>query len=362
MKEQQNITIGAEKSSLEETYIRQKLGSFIRGEAKRSKPPGAVDWQRLETIVFYHNVAAIFGNLISDNDQVRHWLPHKMKILAGNLRNLKAAVSLFSILDDRKINAVGMRGIHLANFIYTDPSLRPMHDVDILIRLEDRERLHDALEEEGHKPTDYLRSQLVYNFNDVIFEIHWSSLTPKRYRDYLDSDFLVSSRQARRTPEGMLYCLPLEQELICVVTHAFIHHNLDTLLRITDIGLLMVRPQMDWAFIIDWSRRVKLSHLFCFALGFVNRFFHLGKEKELSLFGDIQPVDVKDVYHAYEAYLWGRESLGGMWLMNRNQFHVAERFETKLRQLLRLFDSTKLATLYRLLVNSKKYRIGNVGQ
>ena len=362
MKEQQNITLGAEKGSLEETYIRQQLGSFIRGEAKRIKPPGDVDWQRLETIVFYHNVAAIFSNLIGNNDQVSHWLPHKMKILVANLHNLKATVSLFSILDDRKINAVGMRGIHLANFIYADPSIRPMHDVDILIRPEDRERLHDAFEEEGYKPTDYLRSQLVYNINDVIFEIHWSSLTAKRYRDFLDSDFLVSSRQARRTPEGTLYCLPLEQELICVVTHAFIHHNLDTLLRITDIGLLMVRPQMDWEFIIDWSRRVKLSNLFCFALGFVNRFFHLGKERELSLFGDIQPVDVKDVYHAYEEYLWGRESLGGRLLMHRNQFYIAERFETKMRQLLRLLDPTKLASLYHLLVNKKNYRIGNVDQ
>ena len=362
MKEQQNITLGAEESSLEEAYVRQQLGGFIRGEAKPDQPPGDVDWQRLETIVFYHNVAAVFSHLMGNNDRVRHWLPHKMKILAANLHNLKATASLFSILDDRKINAVGMRGIHLANFIYADPSLRPMHDVDILIRPEDRERLHDVLAKEGHEPIGYLRSQLVYNFNDVIFEIHWSSLTPKRYRNYLDSDFLVSSRQARRTPEGTLYCLPLEQELLCVVTHAFIHHNLDTLLRIADIGLLMVRPQMDWAFIVDWSERARLSRLFCFALGFVNRFFHLGKEKELGLFGDIQPVDVKEVYHAYEEYLWGRESLGSMRLMHRNQFYVAERFETKLRQLLRLFDSAKLASLYRLLVNKNNYRIGNVGQ
>ncbi len=118
---------------------------------------------------------------------------------------------------------------------------------------------------------------------------------------------------------------------------------------------------MDWEFIIDWSGKVKLSNLFCFALGFVNRFFHLGKERELSLFGDIQPVDVKDVFHAYEEYLWGRESLGGMLLMNRNQFYIAERFETKMRQLLRLLDPTRLASFYHLLVNKKNYRIGNVG-
>jgi putative nucleotidyltransferase-like protein len=362
MKEQQNISLGAEKSSLEETYIRQQLGSFIRGEAKRITPPVEVDWKRLETIVFYHNVAAIFSSLMHKNDHVRNWLPHKMKILAANLHNVKTTVSLFAILEERKINAVGMRGIHLANFFYADPSLRPMHDVDILIRPEDRERLHVALEEAGHKPTEYLRSQLVYNINGVIFEIHWSSLTPKRYRDCLDSDILVSSRQARRTPEGTLYCLPLEQELIIVVTHAFIHHNLDTLLRITDIGLLMVRSQMDWQFIVDWSRGVKLSNLFCFALGFVNRFFQLGKESELSLFGDIQPVDVKDVYHVYEEYLWGRESLGGNLLMQRNQFYIAERFETKMRQLLRMFNPTNLASLYNFLVNKKNYRIGNVSR
>ncbi len=93
MKEQQNITLGAEKGSLEETYIRQQLGSFIRGEAKRIKPPGDVDWQRLETIVFYHNVAAIFSNLIGNNDQVSHWLPHKMKILVAALSNQNTIAS-----------------------------------------------------------------------------------------------------------------------------------------------------------------------------------------------------------------------------------------------------------------------------
>jgi len=362
MKAQQNITNGAEKSSLEETYIRGQLGSFICGVKKRAKLPENVNWQRLETIVFYHNVAAIFSNLISTKDQVSHWLPHKMKILATNLNNLKTTVSLFSILDDHKIDAVGMRGINLANFYYADPSLRPMHDVDILIRPEDRERLHDTFEEKGHRPTEYLRSQFVYNINDVIFEMHWSSLTARRYRNCLDSDFLLSSRQLRRTPEGTLYCLPLEQELISVVTHAFIHHNLDTLLRITDIGLLMVQSQLDWQFVIDWSRKVKLSNLFCFALGFVNHFFHLGKEQELNLFGNIQPLDVLDVYHAYAEYLWGRESLGGSLLMHRNQFYVAERFETKLRQLLQLFDPTQLTSRYRMLVSKNRSRIGNVSK
>ncbi len=285
-----------------------------------------------------------------------------MKILSANLHNLKTAVFLFSILDAHKIDAVGMRGINLANFIYADPSLRPMHDIDILIRPEDRERLHDALAERGHKPTEYLRSQLVYVIDDVIFEIHWFSLTAKRYRDCLDSDFLVSSRQAKQTPEGTIYCLPLEQELISVVTHAFIHHNLDTLLRITDIGILMVQPQMDWQFIVDWTKKVKLSNLFCFTLSFVNQFFHLGKERELDLFGDILPTDVKNVYRAYEAYLWGRERPGGRLLMHRNQFYVAERFETKMRQFLLLLGSIKLKPFYHILVNKKNYRVGNVSK
>ena len=360
MKKQQNISLGAEKNSSAETYVRQQLGSYIRGEAKRNQPPDDVDWQRLETIVFYHNVAAIFSNLTNDNDHVSHWFPHKMKILSSNLHNLKTAVFLFSILDTHNIDAVGMRGINLANFIYADPSLRPMHDIDILIRPEDRERLHDTLEEQGHKPTEYLRSQLVYEINGVIFEFHWLSLTPKRYRDCLDSDFLVSSRQAKQTPEGTVYCLPLELELISVVTHAFIHHNLDTLLRIADIGILMAQPQMAWQFIVDWTKKVKLSNLFCFTLSFVNQFFHLGKERELELFGGILPGDVKKVYRAYDEYLWGRESLGGMLLMHRNHFFVAERFETKMRQFLVLLGSTKLEPFYHILVNKKNYRVGNV--
>ena len=362
MKKQQNISFGAEKSSSAETYVLQQLGSYIRGEATRNQPPDDVDWQRLETIVFYHNVAAIFSNLISDDDHVRQWFPHKMKILSANLHNLKTAVFLFSILDEHKIDAVGMRGINLANFIYADPSLRPMHDIDILIRPEDRDRLHDALEEQGHKPTACLRSQLVYEINGVIFEIHWFSLTAKRYRDCLDSDFLVSSRQAKQTPEGTVFCLPLEQELISVVTHAFIHHNLDTLLRITDIGILMAQPQMDWQFIVDWTKTVKLTNLFCFTLSFVNQFFHLGKERELDLFGDILPTDVKNIHRAYEEYLWGRESLGGMLSMHRNQFFVAQRFETKMRQFLLLLGSTKLESFYQMLVNKKNYRLGNVSK
>jgi len=62
-----------------------------------------------------------------------------------------------------------------------------------------------------------------------------------------------------KTNDGLIYCLPREQELISVVAHAFIHHELDSLMPLIDLGLLMSDPDLDWDFVVAWCRNRRLT-------------------------------------------------------------------------------------------------------
>jgi hypothetical protein len=235
-----------------------------------------------------------------------------------------------------------------------------MRDVDILIYPRDRGKLKNVLDSRGYAVDRRLRSQFVYTIDKIIFEIHWSFLTAKRYRTAIDAASLIDSRVARKTNEGLIFCLPKEHELISVVAHAFVHHELDSLMPLIDLGLLMTDPDLDWDFIVDWCRERRLTNLFLFTLAFANRLLRLNQEKILLGFNRKLPDDIADTFEAYTAAIWGRYTLRSRFLRLKTLFYVAEPPFTKFRQLLRLIHPQEFRTFRRLLTKGQLLRRGGM--
>ncbi|MHC4790063.1 MAG: nucleotidyltransferase family protein [Planctomycetota bacterium] len=352
------------KEGLEEKFISRALHDFIYQNSTRLPQPAKLDWNRMDALIFHYNLMPIFHFLYKslpfDPERIQRWHRVRINFLRKNILVLKTAADLFSIFEQNGIAAVALRGLNLAHFYYPDPGLRPMRDVDILINPQDRHKLKSVLESRGYLANRVLRSQLVYTINQIIFEFHWSFLTARRYRTAIDSASLISSRIPKKTSEGLIFCLPREQELISVVAHAFIHHELDSLMPLIDLGLLMAEPNLDWDYIIAWCHKRRLTNLFLFTLSFANRLLMLNREEYLLRFNRSLPADIMDTFGAYAAAIWGRYTFRSRLLRMKTLFYVAERPFTKLRQFLRLIHPQEFRTFHRLLIKGKLLRRGGM--
>jgi len=318
------------------------LRNFVLGTSCDHEP-GSTDWERFDRILRHNNVTNICFHTLGDHGipppYLDRWKSNFTATLVRYSQLLKAAVELFSILEELGIPAVGLRGISLANWLYPQPAFRPMQDLDILVSAGDKDSLIASLEKFDLHPNRVCRSQLHYRVFDVKVELHLSFLTTKRYREQLESRALVETRRPVDTPGGRIWCLTPENELITLILHGFIHHQFDRLIQLVDVALVALRPDLDWDHIAGVCEQASLSRLVSFGLSYADRLFDLGLFLDRSIETRFVQGCTPELHDAYLAPLLGMDSR--LFFLRRlgNQLAVAERPLVKLQQLLRFIDT-----------------------
>ncbi len=127
---------------------------------KRHVPPQA--WEQLLEIALRHGVAPLLhralqsgGALDEIPEPVRTRLKEERHAIALlNLRKYGQFRRVVQALREREVPVMALKGLHLADIVYRDISLRPMSDLDILVPRPDVERAIAALQsiEYGFKP------------------------------------------------------------------------------------------------------------------------------------------------------------------------------------------------------------------
>lgn len=337
------------KNYVEIQFIRNILESFIKGNPEKIKAEEKVNWKWIHNYAINQNLVSIFLQILNPEtvpaEIIEDWRQLKMRILFTQIKALRATCKLFSILEDAKIKALSMRGMVLANTIYYSPDMRPMRDVDILIRPSDVERFLRVLRTSGFEPYSRRRTQYLYLIDDIKFEIHWSFLTAKRYRFKFGTDKLLESRKKIKTSEGNLYCLSDENEFLGLILHAFIHHDLYVILSLVDMGLFMTQTNIDFDWLAAWGRDSHLTRMLLFSLAYVNYLFKLGQEEQLMLFKQTLPSNIKVTYQAYAENLFGKSNIFSYLRRNKNLLYVAEEPSVKFKQFLRFFTLSEFYEL-----------------
>lgn len=322
-------------------FVRQVVSAYITNRHDQVDFSTIKDWDRVGLTVAVHGLEGIFYYTLKDTDVpaplLDGWQRKSMAVLFDNLRSLRTAVQLFSMLDAAGIPAAAMRGLALAHKDYLTPGMRDMGDIDILISPNSRQKFLEVINQHGISLDRVLRSQYVLHIDGTKFEIHWSFLTAKRYRDIFDSDLLLASRQPFNTQDGTIYCLSNEHELIGLITHAFIHHELMVVKQLLDIGLYMVKPEMDWGFIQQWSRSARLNRMFSLACHLVSWFFMLDVEDFHKAFSASPSPRVQKTLNTYFKHYFGGKTIFSHLGMKRNLLYVAEPPLVWLKQMIGFF-------------------------
>ena len=273
-------------------FLRSGGGAGTAAHA-RDLPPQT--WDETLEIALRHGVAPLLHRALQSGGALAELPEHVRTQLeldrrATGLLNMRRYGEFRRIaqaLRERNIPLIALKGLHLADIVYLDISLRPMSDLDILVR---RSQVAQAVAtlhglDYGFDgafsgvATAILDTrcdlELRHRQTHMPIEVHWSlSKPPGRYAAVLE-DIWRSAAAARLGDADTLVMSPVFS-LLHVCVHLACNHVFDFSLRaLCDIAaIVQVHPELDWAVFVDqggrhgWGRGVAAAlRLACQHLG-----------------------------------------------------------------------------------------------
>lgn len=187
---------------------------------------------------------------------------------------------LGDLLEEAGVKFIVLKGGSLAPLLYASPDLRPMVDVDILIRRESWPAAKEALKAASFtlpKPADE-RYWLANYFNLAVsspgprpasFDIHWALNQEVRYR--VDEEGLWT-RAVSFEWEGRAYLRLGDEDLLLSLVLHLAHHYFDArLIWLHDIRLVATRLPIDWERAIRRAREWGMAAVFGLGLEYVEK-------------------------------------------------------------------------------------------
>lgn len=166
------------------------------------------------------------------------------------------------------IPVMPLKGLHLAECVYRDVSLRPMSDVDILVPPELVGRAVEELRRLGYGADENLGASaerlldekcnvgLVHRTSGLLVELHWSLDEPPARRAEAVREIWRSARRERIGDADVL-AMPAEFLLLHVCAHLACNHGFGFGLRaLCDVAEL-AQPEvaLDWEAVVSAARR-----------------------------------------------------------------------------------------------------------
>jgi hypothetical protein len=294
----------------ERDFLCQVLKNFVF-EVPPPTPPASIRWDRLHWALAVNRLIPIFCHALQHENlrgyevpepNLEYWQRYSLAVVRKNLSDTRAAVEIARFLSEVGIPTVVIRGISLMYRVYGDPMLRPTSDVDLLIPKDLKTEVVERFAGAERYPFKTSNNQLVCDVDGSKIEIHWYMI--KRWFAFtFDFTPLMASPEKLETEWGELLVLSPENELIGVICHGFIHHDMDTLLKILDVALLCSRRELDWDYVRDWAERSRLQSVFLFTLSLVDHLLDTSLYSKLEPQGGRRPSS--EAFEPYESRMFG---------------------------------------------------------
>ncbi|MBE0621753.1 MAG: nucleotidyltransferase family protein [Burkholderiales bacterium] len=225
-------------------------------------------WGETLALALRHGVAPLLhralqsgGALARLPNQVRARLEEERRATAlDNLRNLGQFQRIAQALRERDIPVIALKGLHLAELVYRDISLRPMSDLDVLVPSAQVEHAIAALlamefELIRGLPNGY-DIGLTHRRLGILVEVHWALGRPSEAYTPPVEEIWRLALPTRLADADALVMSP-EFLLLHVCTHLAHHHLFAFDLRaLCDIAEIVgAHPALDWSFVIDQCSR-----------------------------------------------------------------------------------------------------------
>lgn len=248
----------------------------------------AVDWNFVVEASIHHRVAGlVYHNLneIETNQNIPFDILSKLKqyyeqTTSKNLGLWKEFCRIQEALRRAKIEPIPIKGIILTHTLYHNLGLRPIIDIDILVRERDVSKTEEIISQIGYKKwthttKDYYRSHhcdVTYYLKrdlpdlSIVLDIHWNFVIPRPRRIDFTNVWGRAKKKLINHTEVLL--LSPEDTLFCLCLHLR-RHIRDLLLKhICDISelLILYKDRFDWDYVVSKARGNRMRFTLYFAL------------------------------------------------------------------------------------------------
>lgn len=251
---------------------RQFIFDALHLDRARLRPSAAAamqehDWDYVLRAAQIHRLGPMLSDRISRSDLTAH-IPGRVRdrfqaaYRNNSLRNLKIyreLVAVTRILDMEQIPSIALKGAYLALYVYPAAGLRPMRDLDLLLRPEQAVEAYELLKDRGYQamfggmPEAHFAERRhlppLQSPGGICIELHPRLISPDPQQGHA-SDFgkELWARCKLRNVGGMpirFFCP--EELLLHLCIHASLEHKFDIgPLALVDVALLVETHRMDW--------------------------------------------------------------------------------------------------------------------
>lgn len=248
-------------------------GAALRAEIAR-RPP---EWAQFSAAAEQARIAPLLHRALREVVELPPEVQHRLRraYLANAHRNLiilRALEAVLADLDRAGVPVIVLKGTALAATVYRNFAVRPLMDVDVLMRREHldaalavaaRHGFHPERPETRAGSTAAYENELALIRREpmpIALEIHWSLFDSPFYQERLDLDFCWRNTQPLDLGGTTTRMLAPMAQLLHLCGHLVLHHGGEDLLWEEDIAELvrLEGASIDWNDLCDHARELDL--------------------------------------------------------------------------------------------------------
>lgn len=236
-----------------------------------------LDWDALRQIARSERLAPLLYHILGDLDIIP--LPLKQDLRNAYHRNacrntvlLGELTKVLHHLAAQGVDVIVLKGAALASMVYKNIAVRPMCDLDLLIRQQDLPVARQVLAAIGYT-SKYAEMQTGFNEEfrneealykpglvDTYVDLHWRLVSPSYYQRTLSSDWFWETALPTQIGGAPALVLGNEAQVLYLCAHLLLHHSGHGLLWLHDVAsvLTFYQAQIDWEQILIQSQAYNL--------------------------------------------------------------------------------------------------------
>jgi hypothetical protein len=184
----------------------------------------------------------------------------------ANLVRLHELEHVLRSLSAANIPVILLKGIALADVVYGNVAVRPMSDIDLLVREANVAGALRALTTMGYRaiPPRAYRCEVMLHKEEgraTPIELHWSLFVPFFYQHTLSEDWLWETALAVDIGDTSTWMLGPEAQLLHLCGHLMLHHGSTGTVR--DLWLYDVAAVIDrYREVLDWEDMLRRAQTY----------------------------------------------------------------------------------------------------
>ena len=253
---------------------------------------GVVDWSALVELSVREGIAPLLHSHLRRLDLLDRLPAPARRRLTGVVRGVWSANAVLgrhwgeatAALRRARVDTLTLKGMALAHVVYAEPGLRPMADVDLLVRPADRAAALATLRDLGYQTPGEAADQLgeSRSFAELVragtrIDLHWHAARYLRFEGIVEVDHegLWSRARPLVTADGRSLMPAPEELLLHLVLHLTLGSDFARVLWYADIDAVVRRfeAELDWERLVNEADRWRVRTLTDWTLGVVARSF-----------------------------------------------------------------------------------------